>query len=185
MNARSTSRARRVSNKQTIPAYSSSGQRLRNYSLEAANRFLELKPPACVAKRSKLGRVVSIQFFPLPESSSACREAKEKIRATAHMGQAYSFKEKVDDGSGRRVWAHSRLLLPRSEEADIQLRLIFRAVPLSCLVEEEPAAASVVLPCADPIPEPPSPPPSNVFTMRPRSARPQPVDDDIPLLKAA
>ena len=180
-------RARRVSarkNEGSIPAYSSSGQRLRNYSLAAVERFLAIKPPACVAKHNRrTGRVCSIQFFPLPESSSACREAKQKILATAHMGQAYSFKECVDN-AGHRVWKHSQTLMPRSEDADTYLRLIFRAVPLSCLVQQTDASEAPVVLVEEPLPEPPSPP-ANVVTMRSKRTRVLVVEDDMPYLKAA
>ena len=131
MNARPKTRTRSVSS--GIPAYSSSGRRLRNYSVDAIERILQLEPPGVVVKRNKrTGRICSAQFLPLPQNSKAV-EGKEPIKKTAHMGQSYSFRQALED-SGRRAWSFSRLLLPGDDEdMERRLQMIFRAVPLSCL----------------------------------------------------
>ena len=126
VNARSLSRTRTAS---TVPAYSSDGQRLRNYSLASVEQLLAQTPARCAVKRSKTGRITSVQLFPLPANSPALG------------GQRYSFPEQVSE-SGRKAWRHVPLLTPREEEAELFLQKIFRAVPLSCL---------------DPEPDPPAP----------------------------
>jgi hypothetical protein len=177
-----------------IPAYAASGRRLRNYSHEAVDRLLALERPGCVAKRNKrTGRVTSITFLPLPQNSTAV-EGKEPIRKTAHMGQSYSFKEHLTD-TGLRTWMFTKLLLPRAgdeehcefaDEMERRLQMIFRAVPLSCMVVEMPrrdgSPAAELLPepsAAEPLPEPPEPPtPSNVIMFRPRAKQPATVAYD-------
>ena len=152
MNARSSSRARSTS---TVPTFSSDGHRQRNYSLAAVETLLASQPPRCSVKRNKHGRITSCQLFPLPPSSSAfC--GKELLRKTIYVGQSFSFSEQVDDG-GHRAWRHVPLLTPRSEEAELFLMKIFRAVPLSCLPAEHPDAALAEKPGLDTDPEPPPP----------------------------
>ncbi len=163
MNARSQIRTRSVSS--GVPAYSSSGRRLRNYSLDAIERILALEPPGVVVKRNKrTGRITSAQFLPLPQNSKAV-EGKEPLRKTAHMGQAYSFQQSLED-SGRKAWSFSRLLLPGDDEdMERRLQMIFRAVPLSCLTlvkdtaTAEPAAIEVntsQVEVSEPEPDPPA-----------------------------
>ena len=157
-----------------MPAYSSCGRRLRNYSLEAVERFLSVTPPACSVKRNrKTGRITSVQFFPLPQSSPAVG-GKDPLRKTAHMGQHYSFAQAVDK-SGRRVWRFASLLLPRDEDTETYIMSVFRAVPLSCISEGrgfKPAGVAVTG-VGEEKPEPPTTP-GKVIEMRPR--RKAPVD---------
>ncbi len=167
MNARSQNTRTRTAS--TVPAYSSSGRRLRNYSLEAVERFLSAEPPTCSVKRNrKTGRICSVQFFPLPQNSAAL-EGKEPLRKTAHMGQHYSFAQQVDE-SGRRVWRFSPVLVPRDVDAETFLMSVFRAVPLSCMTAAAvPTADDPGAPEADPGSHEPEPPtPANLIEMRPR-----------------
>lgn len=53
------------------------------------------------------------------------------IRNTAHVGSKYSFREKIDDGLF--AWSLRGLPSSRHEDADLFVRAIFRAVPLSCM----------------------------------------------------
>jgi hypothetical protein len=115
----------------SVPAYASNGRRLRDYSVEAVERCLALK--LCIAKRHrKSGRIASIQFLP-PRSSG------EPVPKTVHMGQRYSFCERLDD-TAYRAWKFSRTLVPRDwaadpEEVERELQKIFRAVALSCFIQ--------------------------------------------------
>ena len=179
MNARSQNTRTRSAS--TIPAYSSSGRRLRNYSLEAVERFLSATPPTCSVKRNrKTGRICSVQFFPLPQNSAAL-EGKEPLRKTAHMGQHYSFPQQVDE-SGRRVWRFAPVLVPRDVDSEMFLMSVFRAVPLSCLKAVELPPSAPAAPEADSESHEPEPPtPANVIEMRPR--RPAPVD--MPVVRRA
>ena len=140
LNARLQPRASGAS-KTGIPAYTANGLRLRNYSLSAIETCLCLTPPSVVVKRNKRsGRITSAQFLPLPANSSAVA-GKEPTLKTAHLGQRYSFAQRVDE-SGRTVWCFVKFLTPREmlldpdvSLADIEryMQLVFRAVPLSCL----------------------------------------------------
>ncbi len=176
-------RTRSVSKRATagIPAYSSSGRRLRNYSHEAVERILGLTPTACVAKRNKrTGHICSVQFLPLPQNSSAV-EGKEPLRKTAHMGQHYCFEQAILD-SGRKAWGFAKILVPREdrdlddpEDMERRLQLIFRAVPLSCMKREsEPVTGTAALDepeTTELTPEPPTTPAIAIRT-RPRRAEP-------------
>lgn len=118
-----------------IRTYSSDGLRLRDYSESA------------IEKLAALGRViVTFRVLASGERRMACAtfcpQNGSRIRASAHMGQTYSFREKLPNGS--RAWKHADLLSPASirklagkplelEEIDLYLRRVFRAVPLSCL----------------------------------------------------
>lgn len=148
---------------------------MRNYSLDAVERMLQADPPMISVKRNrKTGRICSVQFFPLPESSSAV-EGKEPLRKTAHMGQHYSFAQAVDE-SGRRVWRFSPLLVPRDEDTETFIMSVFRAVPLSCITEGrgyKPLSTVEILNPDCEQPEPP-PTPAKVIEMRPR--RKAPID---------
>jgi hypothetical protein len=120
----------------SVPAFSADGQRLRNYSIEAAERCASLK--LCVPKRTRTGRISSITFRPLPGGSP--------LRKTAHLGQRYSFREHLE--GGLLTWSFVRLFVPRvaweeREEMELRLIAIFRAVPLSCMTPcPAPAKAS-------------------------------------------
>jgi hypothetical protein len=108
---------------------------MRNYSLEAVERLLALKR-CSVTRNKKTGHIVAVQFFPLPSTSSAL-EGTERLRKTAHIGQHYSYPHQVDN-SGKKVWQFSKVLTPRDVNAEQFLQQVFRAVPISCLVIEEP-----------------------------------------------
>ena len=119
----------------TVPAYSASGRRVRNYSLAAVETLLAQK--RCSVKRAKNGRITSAQLFPLTSGAAAADE-KTPLRKTIHVGQRYSHRQQVDE-AGHRAWRHVPLLTPRTEEAELFLLKIFRAVPLSCLTPEPEA----------------------------------------------
>src|SRR5206468_12549380 len=91
-----------------------------------------------VAEYTRLGRLKSIQFRPLPRDTSAL-EGNEPIRKSAHLGQHYAHCSSVGE-SGRRAWRFVEFLVPdeiRDErnQALIERFLvsIFRAVPLSVM----------------------------------------------------
>lgn len=124
-----------------MPAYSSDGERLRNYSYAAAEQYVAVK--RAVAKHNKrTGRIVAITFKPLPPDSAAL-SGKSALVKHAHMGQHYS-EEKTVDNAGHKAWQHKPMLFPRDLayvddpiEMELELQLVFRAVPLSCLVRTE------------------------------------------------
>ena len=140
----------------TVPAYSASGRRVRNYSLAAVETLLAEK--RCSVKRTKTGRITSVQLFPLTSGTAAADE-KTPLRKTIHVGQRYSHRQQVDE-AGHRTWRHVPLLTPRTEEAELFLMKIFRAVPLSCL---EPAP-EIAAPAENEKPDPEPP----VAEMKPR-----------------
>lgn len=117
-----------------IPTYAASGVRLRGYSPDAIKRLLGLS--LIVAVRNRQGRIVSAQFR---ESGGG-----NPLRSTNLLGTRYSYVEQIHES---RVWSHRRLTPrqdveqkagePVEDEADREcfVRLIFRSVPLSCLVE--------------------------------------------------
>lgn len=124
---------------QKIPAYAPDNQtRRRSYSLEAIERFLALD--LVVAIRGRKGKILRVYF----------READggNPLRTSAHMGQAYSYEHHLP--SGRSVWKHRKLVRDERDlaalfgeppddpvEADLFVRAIFRAVPLSCIQHEQ------------------------------------------------
>ena len=114
-----------------IKTYSAGGQRIRDYSEEAIAELV--RKGRMVVTRSVKGRLLSATFLPAETRA---------VQKTAHMGQRYSFDEKLP--SGRRAWKHADLLSPETierlagepllqNEIDLYIRAIFRAVPLSCL----------------------------------------------------
>ena len=127
----------------SVPAYAATGQRLRRYSPEAAERYTSLH--LCIARRHKrTGRITSIQFRPLPQDCKAV-DRGSSCRRNAYAGQRYSYRERLHDSL--RAWCFVPFLVGRlagEEREDVELRLmeIFRAVPLSCLATV-PASGSV------------------------------------------
>jgi hypothetical protein len=94
-----------------------------------------------VTRNRRTGHITSAQFLPLALNSRAL-EGNESIRKTAHLGQHYSYAEQVDD-HGHHAWRFSRLLFPRgllgrdAQAFERVLQSIFRAVPLSCIVQTD------------------------------------------------
>ena len=108
---------------QRIRWFSADGRPLRSYSRERLE-FLAAHDRV-VLIRNRKGRITSAHF----------REAgSSPIQAHAHMGQRYSFEQRVGDA---RLWQHKRLLhgARGAELADAEryLQAVFRAVPLSCM----------------------------------------------------
>jgi hypothetical protein len=123
-----------------IKTFAADGERLRDSTPARAARLLHLGIVA--ASRNRRGRINSIQFVGVAGSRS--------IRQSAHMGQQYSYEQKVL-GRGL-VWAHKDLIGTRAVEAlfgelspaelnarELFVRAIFRAVPLSCLTDAQRA----------------------------------------------
>jgi hypothetical protein len=127
-----------------IPVYSD-GRRLFNRTLADIER-LETKGRALIERRK--GRIVCAHLRPT--------EGASPVRTTAHMGQSYSYAQPLP--SGHRAWKHSNVLISNrtvseivgkevdSEQADLFIRAIFRAVPLSCMgmAKPTPPTANVV-----------------------------------------
>ena len=104
-----------------IPTYSADGSRRRRYSLEAIERLLSLH--LVVVQRNRKGAIAVAMFRPLSGANP--------IRPTAHTGTKYSFHERLDDG--HHAWTLHGLPQNEHEDADLFVRAIFRAVPLSCM----------------------------------------------------
>lgn len=127
-----------------MPAYTSDGERLRNYSYEAAENYVAAKR-AIATYNKRTGRITAITFKPLPLDSAAL-SGKGALRKHAHMGQHYSEAQTVDC-AGHKAWRFTPFLSPNdlhhladenitAEELELHLQLVFRAVPLSCLVHQ-------------------------------------------------
>lgn len=151
---------------------------MRNYSLSAIDALLAQTPPRCSVKRSKTGRITSVQLFPLTSEGAAADE-KRPLRKTAHLGQHYSYAEQVDE-SGRKAWRFRRDLTPRTEEEETFLIEVFRAVPLSCLQRDQ-ADDSSNTPAAEFEPTPTPPRPAKVVTLRPRRPAPPCDSESLPV----
>lgn len=104
-----------------IPTLSSDGQRRRRYSLEAIERLLSMD--LVTVQRNRKGRIAFAAF----RSSLGA----SPIRPTAHIGTKYSFYERLPDG--HHAWALHGLPTNEHEDADLFVRAVFRAVPLSCM----------------------------------------------------
>ncbi len=116
-----------------IPTFAADGRRLRNYSVESVERLSNLHL-ITVVRAGRKGAIVSAHFRS-PGGASA-------IKRTAHLGQKYSYLARIGQS---RLWQHQPLLQRtdrRQLEADtaddraaaeLYIRGIFRAVPLSCL----------------------------------------------------
>ena len=115
----------------TIPTYSADGQRRRGYSPEAIERLLSLH--LVVVQRNRKGAIAVAMFRPTSGANP--------IQPTAHMGTKYSFLERLDDGN--HAWALHGLPASDHRDADLFVRAIFRAVPLSCMTRTK-APAKVV-----------------------------------------
>lgn len=122
-----------------IPTLSADGQRWRGYSLEAIER-LRGKDLVTV-ERGRRGQIKVAYFRKI--------DGANPIQATAHMGTRYSFEEPLR--SGHFAWTHRELVrddnslaaifgVPPDDRADAEryVRAIFRAVPLSCMKQDEP-----------------------------------------------
>lgn len=129
----------------TVPTYAADGRRLRSYTLEAIERLVKLDLVA--VQRNRHGRIVLANFRPV--------DGANPIRTTAHLGTKYSFNEHLP--SGLTAWKHRALLRDERAlaatlgeladdpaDADLFIRRVFRAVPLSCLTQSEGAPAKVV-----------------------------------------
>ena len=107
-----------------------------------------------IVKRNRRGQVVCAQFRYGREPSP--------IRKSAHRGQRYSVIRTLGDA---RLWQHRRLVqaqdLERAlglaideEDADLFVRAVFRAVPLSILRRESLSESARAFPgdaaCATP-----------------------------------
>ncbi len=120
----------------TVPTYASDGRRLRRYTLEAIERLERLNLVA--VQRNRHGRIVIAHFRPT--------DGANPIRTTAHMGTKYSFNEHLP--SGHMAWKYRRLIRDERalaamfgespddvEDAELFVRAVFRAVPLSCMAK--------------------------------------------------
>jgi hypothetical protein len=117
---------------QSIPTYSAEGRRLRDYSVAKVEDLLSRS--MVVVERKRNGHIKCAHLRP---SSGA-----SPVRKTAHMGQHYSFKERLPNG--RRAWNHSKMLVRSDiegligkpidvEDTELFIRAVFRAVPLSIM----------------------------------------------------
>ncbi len=123
-----------------IPTYAADGARLhgvrlRDYSLSMIERLLA--DSRVVVRRNRRGRIVSAQY--------RADVGATTLQANSLAGTRYSFLEQIREV---RVWSHRRLI-PREDlellagkpldkaACEQFVKTIFRAVPLSCLVEEE------------------------------------------------
>jgi hypothetical protein len=134
-----------------IRIYASNGTRLRDRSLASITTLAEQGRIA--VSRNRRGTITCAQFISEPGGIN-------KIRATAHMGQAYSFPQSLP--SGHKTWKHRSLLQSQEIETifgepvedqkvlDLYLRSIFRRVALDCIADPKPA---------------PTPTPANVFNI--------------------
>lgn len=122
-----------------IATFSPSGGPLRRYSLSAIERLLSMD--RVVVKRNHHGRIVEAIFRQADGASP--------VRATAHLGTAYSFEEPLP--SGHYAWRHRALVRDESslealfgelpddrQDAELYVKAIFRAVPLSCMARPKP-----------------------------------------------
>jgi hypothetical protein len=122
-----------------IPTYAASGARLhgvrlRDYSLSMIERLLA--DAKITVRRNRKGVIVSAQY--------RAEAGATTLQATSLAGTRYSFLEQIREV---RVWSHRRLI-PREDlellagkpldkaACEQFVKTIFRAVPLSCLVEE-------------------------------------------------
>ena len=118
-----------------VPTFAANGKRLRNHS-SAHVEQLELRGVAQLSRTPK-GRIKACQFL---TSLGA-----NPVQKTASTGTVYSFYNRVGDA---QLWEHRQMVqrqdvealfgLPveRSQDLDLYLRGIFRAVPLSCMRTE-------------------------------------------------
>jgi len=129
-----------------IPTYASDGRRLRRYTLEAIERLEQLDLVA--VQRNRKGRIVCAHFRP--------QDGANPISNAAHTGTRYSFEESLP--SGCAAWTHRALERdPRalatlfgesaddSDQAELFVRAIFRAVPLSCMKRTESKTSAKVV----------------------------------------
>jgi hypothetical protein len=158
---------------QKIPAYApDNSTRRRSYSLEAIERFLALD--LVVAIRGRKGKILRVYFRET--------DGGNPLRTSAHMGQAYSYNQPLPNG--RHAWKHRKLVRDERDlaalfgeppddpvEADLYVRAIFWAVPLSCMTQ--------------PTPEDPTPPtPAKVVSID-SARRKRPVEFDSQWRQAA
>lgn len=107
-----------------IPTFTAEGTRWRDSSQEAIERWLA--SGRVIVKRSRNGRIVCAQFRYVPNGASP-------VRKTPPRGQRYSRIRNLGEA---RLWQHKRLVQRRDleeREADLFVRAVFRAVPLSIL----------------------------------------------------
>src|SRR3954452_6607394 len=83
-----------------IPTYSADGHRIRNHSLTAIERLLELRK--ILVKRNHRGVIVAANF--LPQSSA------NPSRKSPHVGTQYSLLNRVGDV---RLWQHRNFFTQR------------------------------------------------------------------------
>ena len=120
-----------------IPTYAVDGTRLRDYAASAVDHLFKLS--MVVVRRNKKGVPVSAQFRETVTGANP-------LRSSSLAGTRYSFLEQIHEV---RVWSHRRLI-PRSDLEEIAgqpfkteqecerfVQAIFRAVPLSCIKENE------------------------------------------------
>lgn len=136
-----------VSQSQKIPAYApDNSTRRRSYSLEAIERFLALD--LVVAIRGRKDKILRV-YFREPDGGNP-------LRASGRMGTKYSFDQTLP--SGRSAWKHRELVCDERDlaalfgeppddpvEADLYVRAIFQAVPISCMTQpQSPTPAKVI-----------------------------------------
>lgn len=115
-----------------IPAFRSSGQRRRDYSVEA---ILKLEAQGKVlVERNEQGEPTAAQFLPEPE-----KQYRPRIQTSIPTGTYYSFEEQVAD-TGYYVWTHKdlrrdagKLVGQEAADMDLFLACLFRSVPLECM----------------------------------------------------
>lgn len=84
---------------ESVSAWSSDGRRLRRFSRAAAEHLTSLSKVS--AKRNRHGHILSIHFRDQDGGSA--------LRATASLGQRYSFKTRVGEACAV-VWDHKSLV---------------------------------------------------------------------------
>jgi hypothetical protein len=146
-----------------IPTYASDGRRIRAYSLDAIEHLLSLS--LIVVKRNRHGKILAAHFRP--------QDGSNPLRATASMGQRYSFHAPVGN-DGMRAWTHKQLIqrqdleallglpLDNDKELDLYIRGIFRSVALSVMQR-------------GPEPDPPAPAPAKAKVVSIDSGRRKPA----------
>jgi hypothetical protein len=126
--------AQKAAQPRVIPTYAANGLRLSDSSIERAKRLLRMGYAA--ARYDRRGNLRVIQCI--------SDVGRDKLRATAHMGQHYASLQTLP--SGARAWKHNKLIQDERlletlfgekpdnlKQADLFVRAIFRAVPISCM----------------------------------------------------
>ena len=160
-----------------VPTFASNGKRLRNHSVAHVEQLGERG--VVQLSRNAKGRIKACQFLTAIGANP--------LQKTAHAGTIYSFFNRCGDV---QVWEHKQMVqrqdaealfglpIERSEDLDLYLRGIFRAVPLSCMRTAE------IMP-----PKSPTKTPAKVVSIasgrRPGERRPSRIVPERPELVAA